>query len=113
MTVPLTVVLPARTRLRCSRRHARRRVGVVASLAALLVALAPGVGQVLANRGGDPASTPAVRPAGTDYIVRRGDTIWSIAADHRGPVTQDRYVERLVEDNGGTSLMPGQLLRLP
>jgi len=90
----------------------RRRVLVALVFIAVFVALTLGAGTVLANRGGAPASTSAVRPA-TTYIVQPGDTVWSIAAQLRGGATQVAYVEALVSALGDTSLQVGQVITLP
>jgi Tfp pilus assembly protein FimV len=42
-----------------------------------------------------------------------GDTLWSIAQAHRGDVSVDRYVDKLVDLNGGASIMAGQQVVLP
>jgi hypothetical protein len=102
-------------------RFARRRLTALLGISVFLLALMFGAGSVLANRGGAPASTPAVRPAtspvvqlpGAPYIVQPGDTLWSIAIAHRGGSSQREYVDRLIERIGGTSLQIGQLLSLP
>lgn len=120
-----TVVLPARV----SRGHAagparradnrpstqvfvRRRVLVAVVFIAMFVAFTIGASRVLANRGGAPASTPAVRPAST-YVVQPGDTVWSIADQLRGGATQVDYVDALVASLGSASLQVGQLITLP
>jgi LysM repeat protein len=71
-----------------------------------------GAGNVLANRGGAPASAAAVRPAST-YVVQPGDTLWSIAAANHGEASQSTYVDALVSVNGGASLQVGQVITLP
>ncbi|HQZ34424.1 MAG TPA: LysM peptidoglycan-binding domain-containing protein [Ilumatobacteraceae bacterium] len=120
-----TVVLPARL----SRGHAagparrvdnrpstqvfvRRRVLVAVVFSAVFVALTIGAGSVLANRGGAPASIPAVRSAST-YVVQPGDTVWSIADQLRGGASQVDYVDALVATLGSASLQVGQLITLP
>ena len=92
--------------------YVRRRLLVVLVLVAVVVALWAGAGTVLANRGGDPASTPTVSPAAT-YVVRAGDTLWSIAQQFHGHTSQAAYVDTLVAVNGGTSLQVGQQITLP
>ena len=42
-----------------------------------------------------------------------GDSLWSIAAAHRGSAPITRYVEALIDLNGGTVITVGQLVRLP
>ncbi|MEI8241373.1 MAG: LysM peptidoglycan-binding domain-containing protein [Actinomycetota bacterium] len=92
--------------------YVRRRLLVVVVLVVTLLALWVGAGNVLANRGGVPASAAAVRPASV-YVVHAGDTLWSIASAHRGHWSIDGYVDLLQQANGGTHLQIGQQLSLP
>lgn len=95
----------------------RRRVLVALVFIGVFVALTIGAGSVLANRGGAPASTSAVRPAtpsaSTTYVVQPGDTVWSISERLRGESTQIDYVDSLVSVLGGASLQVGQVITLP
>lgn len=120
---PYTVVLPGRavrSRAASDRRneqvstqvYVRRRLLVLLVVAAVLLALVAGGGNVLANRGGAPASTSAVRPA-TSYVVQPGDTLWSIAEAVLGGEASVGYVDSLVALNGGASLQVGQVISLP
>ena len=45
--------------------------------------------------------------------ARPGDTLWSIADEHRGDVAITRYVDALVDLNGGASIQAGQAIVLP
>jgi len=106
--------------------------------AMLVVAFCGGVGgivqSVLADRGGVPASTPAIQPAATradsvatfsaagaviqaapalTYVVQPGDTLWGIADRLRGQASMSDYVDQLVASNGGAAVQAGQLLSLP
>jgi len=92
--------------------YLRRRLLAALVAIAVVVVVWVGAGNVLANRGGDPASTSAVRPAAT-YVVHAGDTLWSIAAAHHGSHSLTSYVDSLVRANGGTSLQVGQVVALP
>lgn len=47
------------------------------------------------------------------HLVVEGDTMWSIALDVAPAGQAAAYVERLVEVNGGATILPGQVLRLP
>ncbi len=114
-----TVVLP--THLSDARPstqvYVRRRLLVTLLLATILAVVWLSAGSVLASRGGEPASAPAVRlatsaPAAT-YVVQAGDTMWSIASVHHGGVSLSAYVDALVELNGGVGLQIGQIVRLP
>ena len=109
--------------------YVRRRLLVALVLVAIVALVGLTASTVLADRGAVPASSPAVRPAPIDagsspllpptaaatttYVVRAGDTLWSIAAQFRGHRSQTSYVEALVAANGGTSLQIGQALTLP
>ena len=90
----------------------RRRVLVALVFIFVFVALTIGAGSVLANRGGAPASTSAVRPA-ISYVVQPGDTVWSISENLRGGTSQADYVDALVSALGGASLQVGQVITLP
>lgn len=92
--------------------YVRRRLLVVGMLVAMVLVLWFGAGNVLANRGGAPASTPTVRPAAT-YVAQPGDTLWSIAQAHHGGSSLTGYVDALVAANGGTQLQVGQVVVLP
>ena len=119
-----TVVVPARLcaaavaeQRPATQVFVRRRLMVAMVFIAVVVALSVGAGSVLANRGGAPASTSAVRPASVSsaasYVVQPGDTIWSIAQRFHGEGSQMRYVDALVAINGGSALQVGQVMTLP
>ena len=102
--------------------YARRRLMVLLSLAAIVLVLLVSAGHVVANRGGAPASTSAIRPATVVpapgptrevYIVQAGDTLWSIGERFHGHTALADYVDDLVEANGGTELQVAQALSLP
>jgi LysM repeat protein len=92
--------------------YVRRRLLVALVAVAVVAVVVLGAGNVLANRGGDPASTSAVRPA-TTYVAHAGDTMWSIASRFHGAAGQADYVDALIEVNGGVALQVGQVVRLP
>jgi LysM repeat protein len=110
MSATFTVVVPRSHTV--ERVYLRRRLVVLGLAVFAMAVVLIGAGQVLANRGGDPASTPAVRPA-TEYVVQPGDTLWSLSASFHGPWSQSAYLDRLIDANGGSQLMVGQLLELP
>ena len=72
---------------------------------------------VLTGPGGVPASAAGAgtAPARSGMVVRAeaGDSLWSIAATHRGSAPITRYVDALIDLNGGTVIRAGQLVRLP
>ena len=108
MTVATVSLYRAPTRTQVLR---RRRV-VVVFLIAFVFALCIGAGQVLANRGGAPASTPTVRPA-QRHIIQPGETLWTLASEHHGGMSQSAYLDRLVTANNGSHLEVGQVVMLP
>ena len=42
-----------------------------------------------------------------------GDTLWSIGRAHHGSVSISRYVDKLVDIDGGASIEAGQAVLLP
>ena len=116
---PYTVIVPARFASATSAQlqpstqiYLRRRLLLALVFIAVIVAVVASAGNVLANRGGAPASAPAVRPA-TVYVVQPGDTLWSIALRFRGDHSQAGFVDDLVDMNGGSALQVGQVITLP
>jgi len=114
----IAVVVPIR--LADTRRpveiYARRRLMVLFVLAAIALVLLVGTGHVVANRGGAPASTPAVRPANsTVYVVQAGDTLWSIAERYLPRHDQFATIAEIRQLNGLSdyTIHPGQHLVLP
>jgi LysM repeat protein len=109
-----TVVLPSRlAEPRPSTQvYVRRRLLVGLVLLTVVFGVWFSAGSVLANRGGAPASTAAVRPA-ISYVVQPGDTLWSIAERFHGAGDQATYVDLLVRVNGGTIIQVGQTVTLP
>ena len=118
------VVIPGQFRESRSRTqiYARRRMMVIMlCLAAIVLVLFVGTGHVVANRGGAPASASMIRPATAPaavapanlYIVKAGDTLWSIGERYHGQASLVDYVDALVSANGGTELQVSQALVLP
>jgi hypothetical protein len=100
--------------------YARRRVAAIATLIVLLLVAFLGARTVLADRGGAPASSPAIRltvapsvlQAGA-YLVQPGDTLWSIGQRFHGSVDVADYVDRLVAAHGDPSVDIGDIIVLP
>jgi LysM repeat protein len=98
--------------------YALRRA-VAAALVAIAVALlaiaasAP-IGALL-DLGGRPAaaSEAAGAPIVRIHVAQPGDTLWTIAEQYRGDVGQGRFVDALIDVNGGTDIQAGQAIRLP
>lgn len=97
-------------------RRAVAAVLVVLVVAALAVAGSAFVDAV-AGVGGQPASATADAPASAVlpavHVAQPGDTLWSIAEQYRGDVGQGRFVDTLVDLNGGATIQIGQAVRLP
>ena len=107
MTVATVSLRRAPTRTQVLR---RRRV-VAVFLLAFVFALCISAGQVLANRGGAPASTPTVRPA-TTYVVQPGDTLWAIARRLQPTGDIRPLVDELARRAGSAAVVAGQRLDL-
>jgi len=99
-----------------SDRTYQRRRAVVGGILAVFVACGTVLTHdVLVGSGGVPASAAASRPAlvRSSVTAQPGDTLWSIAQANRGDVSTDRYVDKLVDLNGGASIQAGQQVVLP
>jgi hypothetical protein len=92
----------------------RRRRAVVAIVSAVGIAVgAVAAHDVLAGSGGVPASAAESLPARATVVARPGDTLWSIAELHHGDVPISRYVDTMVDLNGGASIQAGQVVVVP
>ena len=124
----VAVVIPGRwadarrsTQASAVQMYARRRLMALFVLAAIVLVLLVSTGHVVANRGGAPASTPAVRlanassssPTSAVYVVQAGDTLWSIGQRFHGHTPLADYVDSLVAANGGTEIQLAQAITLP
>ena len=97
------------------------RVVAAALLALVVMLLAFAVSTIVdaaIDVGGRPAAASGVAAASDAPIVRvhvaqPGDTMWSIADRYRGEVGHGRYVDALIDLNGGTAIQVGQAVRLP
>jgi LysM domain len=113
---PLVDALPTVRRAgRPSEAAYRRRRAVVGTLLAVFVAVGlVAAHDVLAGSGGVPASAAESQPAHVSTVVAKpGDTLWSIADEYRGDIAISRYVDTLVDLNGGASIEAGQQIILP
>jgi hypothetical protein len=60
-----------------------------------------------------PPAAPAQRLApGVTYVVRPGDTLWSVARRVQPGGDVRPLVDRLVARHGGAALEPGEVIRL-
>lgn len=100
-----------RRRARASARVRRRRALTALLVAAALALLALPVSSL----GGRPASAlrEAAPAGGSTYVVRPGDTLWSIAtrADRNGDPRA--LVRELASEIGSENVYPGERLALP
>jgi hypothetical protein len=94
-------------------RRRRRVVGVAVAIAVTVLTL--GAQATFTGSGRGPASAAGAGAVASERTVRAmpGDSLWSIAEEHRGGVDINRYIDKLVDLNGGTSIQVGQLVRLP
>ncbi|MDA8046376.1 MAG: LysM domain-containing protein [Actinomycetota bacterium] len=98
----------------------RRRRLMVGGLFLLSVAAVLFVVQLFqAGIGGGPLTTtgaaagPGMIQAGaTDYVVRPGDTLWSIAAGVAPGRDERPVVDQLVRELGTSDIYPGEVVRL-
>ncbi|MEO1055603.1 MAG: LysM domain-containing protein [Actinomycetota bacterium] len=99
----------------------RRTVAVMLAIAVLLAI--GSVAMSLTGLGSQPAvasetGSAASASDGATYVapvhvVAAGDTLWSIAEQHRGSIGMVEYVDRLIDLNGGTTVHVGQFVTLP
>jgi hypothetical protein len=92
--------------------------GALVVIAVLFVAAFAVIGALVeADAGSVAASGPALSSADTPivrvHVAQPGDTLWSIADRYRGDVGHGRYVDALIDVNGGTTIQIGQAVRLP
>ncbi len=97
----------------------RRLVAALVAAAVVwltVMVAAAAVPVVLAGFGGAPAAASDRQPAAAApaiHVARPGDTLWSIATEHRGGVDHSSYVDELIDLNGGTGIVAGQAVWLP
>lgn len=91
---------------------------VIVVIAITVIAASAMIGAI-GDVGGRPAAASNVT-SGADgapivriHVAEPGDTLWSIADRYRGEVDQDRFVDALIDVNGGTLIQVGQAVRLP
>jgi LysM repeat protein len=96
----------------------RRAVAVL--LVVLMVAVASVVGSALVgsfvdvgDRSAVAADALGVAPGARMHVAQPGDTLWAIADRYRGDVGHGRYLDALIDLNGGAVIQIGQAVRLP
>ncbi|MEM8619316.1 MAG: LysM domain-containing protein [Actinomycetota bacterium] len=96
--------------------YARRRL-VAATLAVVVLLAVGSVAMSLTGFGSQPAvaseTGSAAAFATRTHLAQPGDTLWSIAAEHRAATDIVSYVDRLIDLNGGTRIDIGQAVLLP
>ncbi len=102
--------------------YAIRRTAA-ALLAVVVIAIAVIAASALVGAIGDVGGRPAAAsditsaavgaPIVRIHVAQPGDTLWSIADRYRGQVGQNRFVDALIDVNGGTVIQVGQAVRLP
>jgi hypothetical protein len=116
---PYLVVVPKPSRRRLDPAVFGRRRLLVAGLILLLVAAALVLVQsARAGAGGGPLATTGAagspRPISEQmWVVRPGDTLWSIAAAVDPGGDERPLVDRLAAEVGGATLYPGETIPLP
>ena len=104
------------TQMRVEPNYVARRFVAVVLLAVMFAAALVAVSAAL-DVGGRPAAasdnTSAGSATGGAHVAQPGDTLWSIADLYRGDVGQGRFVDALIDANGGTDIQIGQAVRLP
>ncbi len=87
---------------------------VVMAIALVAIAASASIGAVLDVDGRPAAATDvATAPVVRTHVAQPGDTLWSIAEQYRGDVGRSRFVDALIDLNGGTAIQAGQAVRLP
>jgi hypothetical protein len=89
--------------------YRRRRLVVVLGAVALVLA----AGRAGAALGSSPLEAPGRRPAVTEYVVRSGDSLWSVAR-HVAPDRDPRpVVDALAAARQDAPLLPGETIEWP
>ena len=113
-----SMVRPTATRLPRSRpNYLVRRVLAVVLMFVALVRCGRGARSAGRSRGATCLRLPGRASNLADrrgvHVAQPGDSLWSIAEAHRGDVAIDRYVDALIDLNGGTDVQIGQAIHLP
>lgn len=109
-------VAPPDRRPRSAAVYRRRRLAALLLAACLFAGLVSAGRQVAAAFGSAPASAPERRPASSPaegYVVRPGDSLWSVARRMQPHGDVRPLVHRLERQVGSDVVHPGQVLYLP
>ena len=100
--------------------YRRRRLLAAGLVLLAIAAVLIGAQLVQAGIGGGPLTTtgaaagPGMVSAGaTGYVVRPGDTLWSIAAAMEPGRDVRPLVDRLARETGGSTLYAGEVIPIP
>jgi hypothetical protein len=100
--------------------YRRRRLLAAGVLLLAIAAVLIGAQLIQAGIGGGPLTTtgaaagPGMVQAGaTEYVVRPGDTLWSIAAAMEPGRDVRPLVDRLAKETGGSTLYAGEVIPIP
>jgi hypothetical protein len=109
---------PRDVRLEIYRRRRIAAAGLFVGLALFVMVATLAIQAALGRTGGGPLTATGALPAGQlagdqVWVVRPGDTVWSIAEalDPRGDVRP--LVDRITAELRGNPLYPGERLTLP
>jgi hypothetical protein len=98
----------------------RRLVALVSAMVLLAVAVAAAVTVAGRLGGGGAPTAPAAPtaiaspvPRSATYVVKPGDTVWSVARRMQPDGDIRPLVDEIVARNGSAALVVGQLLTLP
>jgi hypothetical protein len=117
VTEPYRRAQTRRPAARCARpRYALRRLGALACLLVVLLALRGAVALASSLGGGTPLTAPEapiVRVASRVHVVQPGDTFWSIARSLEPAGDVREVVDRLIAVHGDATLEVGERVALP
>jgi hypothetical protein len=114
--VPAGSAEPVAASRQPSPNYVLRRTVALCLVVVVALVLAVAASGLLAGFGGDPASASEARPASLEaayHVAAPGESLWTIAVRHHGEVALDRYVDALVDLNGGAVIQVGQAVWLP
>jgi len=107
---PVGVPRAAGRRVRVAAATYRRRRVAAVGLALAMVVLAGNAGVAL---GGPPLGAPGRRPPLTTSVVRRGDSLWTVATRLAPGADPRPIVDALEQARHGAPLLPGEIIVWP
>ena len=92
----------------------RRALVGVTAVVALAVGLVAAIGMAAGVSGSTASAASAVDVESPSvHVAQAGDTMWSIANTYRGDVDRGRYIDALIDINGGVDVQAGAAVLLP